>query len=66
MANPVELDIVAIDLAHFETDTGDPVVVMQLIDSTHLRLNVTMRREHAEAFGESLRDFAATSLEGAR
>ena len=59
----IQLNICAIDLGHQRTETGHPVVTMRLICAeTGVQIDVPMIRSHAEAFGESLRNFAAADL----
>jgi hypothetical protein len=58
---PVQLDITAVDLALVEDDNRDEFVVMRLIEATGLVLDVPMQRQLAEAFGESLRNYASAA-----
>jgi hypothetical protein len=56
---PLALDLQAVDLTmHYDAE-GREVVRMRLIDATGLRIDCPMERAKAEAFGESLRDYAA-------
>jgi hypothetical protein len=56
---PMQLDIIAIDLALIEDDTAAEFVVCRMFDSTGLIFDVPMARQQAEAFGESLRAYAS-------
>lgn len=58
-SQPVQLNVLAIDLAVVLDDTAREFVVMRLIDDTGARIDVSMLREQAAAFGESLRDYSA-------
>ena len=55
----LRLDITAIDLALVEDDNGEEFVICRMVDGTGLVFDVPMARRQAEAFGESLRDYAA-------
>ncbi len=59
MSNPIQLDVTHIDLAHVEDDTGAAFVICRLIESSGLVLDVPIARHQAEAFGNSLAEYAS-------
>ncbi|MDT5225705.1 MAG: hypothetical protein QOG19_3112 [Mycobacterium sp.] len=58
---PLQLDITAIDLALISDDNGDEFVICRMIDGTGLIFDVPMARGQAEAFGNSLAEYASAA-----
>jgi hypothetical protein len=56
---PLRLDVTHIDLAMVEDQTGSEFVIMRLVEAQGLLLDIPMRRDLAEKFGESLREYAS-------
>lgn len=57
-AQPLALDLLAVDLTHYTDHQGNDTVLMRLIDQTGLVIDCPMPRAKAALFGLSLADYA--------
>ena len=56
---PMQLDVIAVDLAMVSDDNNDEFVVLRMVEASGVIFDVPMARRQAEAFGNSLAAYAS-------